>query len=82
MAFAMYDDPYLETCCRAALHRLFLAGAAGRPVTQKDAPCLHRVTGMGLACEVAPERFVLTQAGAARHASEVLKQTSPGRARS
>ena len=70
----MYNEPYLETCCRAALHRLSLAGLAGRPATQKDAPCLDRLSGMGLVCERADSRFTLTEAGTVRHASEILKR--------
>ncbi len=70
----MYDQPYLETCCRAALHRLSLAGPAGRPGLQKDNPCLGRLSGMGLVCERADGRFTLTDAGTARHANEILKR--------
>jgi len=70
----MWNQPYLETCCRAALHRLFLAGDAGRPGTPQDAPCLRRLAGMELARASATGAFVLTPAGAARHASEVLKR--------
>jgi hypothetical protein len=78
MAATMWDEPYLESCCRSALHRLVLAGAAGRPEGQsdglKDGPCLRRLAGMGLATQRADERFAVTEAGAARHAREVLKQ--------
>ncbi len=70
----MYDQPYLETCCRAALHRLALAGAAGRPDAMKDGPCLVRLAGMGLAQQRGDGRFTTTQAGVARHASEILRQ--------
>lgn len=78
----MYNDPYLETCCRAALHRLSLAGTAGRPAAEKDGPCLTRLAARGLACEAMPSeatgaRFTLTAAGIARHASEILKQPLP-----
>jgi len=69
----MFDQPYLETCCRAALHRLFLAGAAGRPAARMDGPCLDRLAGMGLV-GAGEGHFVLTARGAARHASEILKR--------
>lgn len=70
----MWDEPYLETCCRAALHRLTLVGATGRPDGLKDGPCLQRLQGMDLA-ELRPDgRWVLTAAGTARHASEILRR--------
>ncbi len=68
----MYDKPYLETCCRSALHRVVLAGEAGRPGTAKDAPCLARLAGMGFVVERAGG-WRATAAGLARHASEVLR---------
>ena len=68
----MWDEPYLETCCRSALHRLVLAGDAGRPSEQKDRPCLQRLDGMGLAALRADGRYGITEAGRARHASEIL----------
>mgnify|MGYP003362075078 CR=1 FL=1 len=69
----MWNEPYLETCCRSALHRLFLAGADGRPCGLKDDPCLERLERMGLARRNAGERFVATDAGLARHAREVMQ---------
>lgn len=69
----MWDEPYLETCCRSALHRLTLVDAAGRPAGLKDGPCLERLAGMGLAAEEGG-RYHLTPAGRARHASEIMKQ--------
>ena len=73
----MWNEPYLETCCRAALHRLFLAAEAGRPDTPQDAPCLSRLAGLGLAAPWAEGGgFVLTPDGAARHAHEILKAKS------
>jgi hypothetical protein len=69
----MYDDPYLETCCRSALHRLTLCGPAGRPPGLKDEPCLTRLTGLGLARERDDSRYEITAAGAKRHAREILK---------
>lgn len=76
----MWSEPYLETCCRAALHRLFLSGGAGRPGdaiasdvgAMKDAPCLGRLVRLALV-ERRGGRFFLTPAGAARHAAEILR---------
>lgn len=70
----MWNEPYLETCCRSALHRLFLTRGGTRPAGLPDEACLRRLGGMGLAEEVAPGRFAMTEAGAARHASEVLRR--------
>lgn len=69
----MWNEPYLETCCRSALHRLYLAGPDGRPGGLKDDPCLMRLEGMGLVGRNAQGRFVATDAGLARHAHDVLK---------
>jgi len=70
----MWKEPYLETCCRSALHRLVLARDSGRPAGLKDGPCLARLAGMGLA-ETRPDgRYHVTPPGRARHASEILKQ--------
>lgn len=68
----IWDEPYLETCCRSALHRMVLSGSLGRPDGLKDGRCLHRLAGMGLACERADGRFVPTEAGRARHRQEIL----------
>lgn len=73
----MWDDPYLETCCRSALHRLTLCGPPGRPPGLKDGPCLERMAGMGLACLRDDGRYAITEAGRARHRSEVLRQPGP-----
>ncbi len=70
---AVWDQPYLETCCRSALHRLVLCGPTGRPADQKDGPCLRRLAGMGLAREGPDRRFQITESGRARHAREILK---------
>jgi len=68
----MWNQPYLETCCRSALHRLSLCGATGRPPGLKDGRCLERLSAMGLA-HVRPDgRYALTTAGIDRHASEIL----------
>jgi hypothetical protein len=74
----MWHEPYLETCCRSALHRLVLSGAAGRPPGLKDGPCLQRLAGMGLARIRADGLFEPTAEGHARHASEVARRPSVG----
>jgi hypothetical protein len=72
----MWDEPYLETCCRAALHRLRLSGADGRPPGLKDDRCLARLEAMGLASPGPDGRLVATSAGEARHARDILRQAS------
>ncbi len=86
----MWSDPYLESCCRAALHRLFLSGAAGRPGGEpggergggvmKDTPCLARLAHLALVARRGG-RFFLTPAGAARHAAEILRAPESERGR-
>ena len=71
----MWDEPYLETCCRSALHRLTLCGPIGRPGGLKDGPCLARLSRMDLARQRADGRYEITATGRARHAQYVLKQT-------
>lgn len=68
----MWNEPYLETCCRSALHRLTLVGPKGRPPGLADAPCLQRLSFMGLAVQRADGSFAITGEGVARHASEIL----------
>lgn len=71
----MWNEPYLETCCRSALHRLALVGTIGRPEGLLDGPCLRRLQGMGLARRRDEDgRFVITAAGAGRHAQEILRR--------
>ncbi|MBE7620402.1 hypothetical protein K6L44_12450 [Gluconacetobacter entanii] len=70
----MWDQPYLETCCRSALHRLCLSAQAGRPADVPDAPCLKRMAGMGLALQRDDGRFVISATGTTRHCSEILKR--------
>ena len=72
-----WTDPYLETCCRSALHRLLLATSDGRPSALKDGPCLARLTGMGLARLRADGRYELTDAGRARHMTEIAPRQPP-----
>ncbi len=67
-----WNQPYLETCCRSALHRLTLAGPVGRPPALKDGQCLERLAAMGLARTGETGRFVITPAGEARHRLEIL----------
>jgi len=70
----MWNAPYLETCCRASLHRVVLAGTLGRPDGLKDGPCLARLAAMGLVCRRADGRYEVTDAGRGRHAAEILKR--------
>ena len=77
----MWDEPYLETCCRSALHRLLLVGHAARPPGLKDGPCLHRLEGLGFAREREDGRYEITEAGAARHADEIAPTIHEKRAR-
>lgn len=70
----MWSQPYLETCCRAALHRVVLSGDEGRPAGLKDGPCLERLAGMGLVCRREDGRYRMTPEGTTRHASEILGQ--------
>lgn len=74
----MWNEPYLETCCRAALHRLVLSVDDGRPPDLKDGNCLHRLAGMGLAAERPDGRYTVTEAGVARHGSEIMHVVKAG----
>ncbi|MBE9607668.1 hypothetical protein IAI18_22580 [Acetobacteraceae bacterium H6797] len=69
-----WDEPYLETCCRSALHRLFIVRDHGRPDGLKDGPCLHRLQGMSFCRQCDDGRFRMTPEGAERHATEILKR--------
>ena len=69
----MWNEPYLETCCRSALHRLVLAGAAGRPAGLQDDGCLRRLVAMGMAQARGDGRFGTSPAGTAHHAQFVAK---------
>ena len=74
MMTGMWDEPYLESCCRSALHRLMLCGEAGRPPGLKDGPCRERLAGMALVRARPDGRYEITDAGAGRHAREVLRR--------
>jgi hypothetical protein len=67
----MWNQPYLETCCRAALHRLHLTKDAGRPGGLADDPCLIRLVGLGLCTSRPDGRYEISGAGAERHATEI-----------
>ncbi|MFL5287870.1 MAG: hypothetical protein ACJ8AW_44615 [Rhodopila sp.] len=69
----MWNQPYLETCCRAALHRLHLCGITGRPAGLADDPCLARLMAMGLCLKRPDGRFAITPEGTARHATEIRR---------
>lgn len=71
-ATAMWNEPYLETCCRSALHRLTLCGDVGRPAGLKDGGCLERLRELGFCAVQADGRYHVTPAGGARHRREVL----------
>ena len=70
----MWNEPYLETCCRSALHRLTLSGGSGRPSGMKDGPCLVRLTAMGLAQARQDGRYTISLAGLRCHEELVLKR--------
>jgi hypothetical protein len=70
----VWNEPYLETCCRSALHRLMLSGAVGRPAGLKDGSCLERLAAIGLAKHRRDGRYANTEAGSRRHAREVLNR--------
>jgi hypothetical protein len=72
----VWNEPYLETCCRSALHRVMLSGASGRPPGLKDRTCLERLAAMGCVAARRDGRYIATEAGAQRHAREVLRQRS------
>jgi hypothetical protein len=67
----MWDETYLETCCRSALHRLVLSGLVGRPTGLKDGSCLLRLEKRGLASSRADGRFEVTPLGRERHVNEI-----------
>ena len=81
MVRPMWDEPYLETCCRSALHRLLLVGAGGRPGGLKDGPCLARLEGLGFARARGDGRFEATAEGIARHALEIAPTAATKRER-
>ncbi len=71
VSLEMWKQPYLETCCRASLHRLLLCGDIGRPSGLKDGPCLEHLAEMGLAEQREDGRYALPLSGMRRHASEI-----------
>lgn len=73
----VWNEPYLETCCRAALHRLVLAGPAGRPRDLADETCLGRLAARGLAAP-GGQGWAVTAQGRARHRSEILRAQEEG----
>lgn len=68
-----WNEPYLETCCRSALHRLTLSGPIGRPPGLKDGPCLERLAEMNAARLRSDGQYEITDAGRAWHESQVLQ---------
>ena len=68
----MFNEPYLETCCRSALHRLLQCGEVGRPAGLADDGCLERLTDMGFAGRRMDGRYEILEAGKARHRMEIL----------
>lgn len=71
----MWNQPYLETCCRSALHRLVLCKEVGRPPALKDGPCLTRLTTLGFAQMCEDGRFRVTNEGLIRHELEISPQS-------
>jgi hypothetical protein len=72
----MWDEPYLETCCRAALHRVRLSGAAGRPAGYKDGPCLMRLADRGWVTRRGDARYEITAAGLRCHGQVIRRRPS------
>ncbi len=70
----MWNEPYLETCCRSALHRLTLVQHHGRPQGLADQPCLRRLQARGLVQEREDGRFEITPAGRQAHGALVLRR--------
>lgn len=70
----MWNEPYLETCCRSALHRLTLVHHHGRPPGLADQPCLRRLEARGLVRERPDGRFEITETGRAQHGTLVLRR--------
>lgn len=75
----MWSEPYLETCCRSALHRLSLASSVGRPAALKDGPCLERLMQMRMARLRPDERVEITCLGVREH--RVLVRSGSGQRR-
>jgi len=75
----MWSEPYLETCCRSALHRLALAGGVGRPDGLKDGRCLQRLAALGLAEVREDGRFGITPRGRAADRRFAHSRSGEGR---
>ena len=71
----MWSEPYLETCCRSALHRLWLSGNLGRPAGCKDGPCLLRLARLHLASARGEARYEITFSGVTWHARRSMQST-------
>ncbi len=74
MPEGLWSEPYLETCCRSAMHRLAQAAEIGRPPGLKDGPCLERLAEQDFAVRRVDGRFEITGQGHARHASEIMRR--------
>jgi hypothetical protein len=72
----MWSEPYLETCCRSALHRLRLSGNSGRPAANKDGHCLARLASLGLAVARGDARYEMTSAGVNWHCQVIERRPS------
>lgn len=72
MVDPLWSEPYLETCCRSAMHRLVQADGIGRPPGLKDGPCLQRLAAQRFALGRPDGRFEITPMGRLRHASEIM----------
>lgn len=68
----MWNQPYLETCCRSALHRVKLSGESGRPSGMKDGPCLARMAALGLVAAGRDARYTITESGERVYRTTVL----------
>lgn len=73
MGGRMWNEPFLESCCRSALHRLTLVGPPGRPDGLKDGPCLARIAAIGLARLRSDGRYEISDDGRVHHARLILK---------
>lgn len=77
----MWNEPYLETCCRSTLHRARLCQGIGRPKGLRDQPCLERLVTMGFVALRSDDRYDITASGLNRHDQEVGKRGASTKAR-